>query len=117
MHSLILANLTSYPKPILLFIQNLEKLGPIHFRYNPHCTSNPDFFEIVGKEWEEPITNSPIFVCEQNIKNTKVHLKGCVKNSNKNPTKDRKETVFALVESQMDMENKSVETLDLDHEV
>ena len=117
MHSLILANLASYQKPNLLSIQNLEKLGLIHFRYSPHWTSNPGFFDIVRKSWEELLTKSPIFVCEQNIKNTKVHLKGCVKNSNKNPTEDRKEMVSALVESQMDMEIKSVETLDPYNEV
>ena len=44
-------------------------------------------------------------------------MKEWVKTSNKNTTKDIQETIFALVVAQMDMESKTVESYDLDHEV
>ena len=92
----------------MLLIEDEEDLGPIPFHVSPLWKEQEGFMNTISMAWDIPVVGSLNYVCERKLKNTKVALKNSVKNSQKNPISERKETVRKLEEIQMEMEESEI---------
>eukprot|EP00253_Pinus_taeda_P004488 PITA_04488 len=104
----ILPKLSSDHKPIQLYLEDEEDLGPIPFRFYPQWIEREGFFETVKAAWASSISSSPSFVWEQKLKLTKKSLKEWMKKPAPNPTSQRVDAVLALHTLQNDMESKTI---------
>ena len=66
--SQIMTNLVFYHKPILLFLKDVENLGPIPFWFSPQWIYVQGFMEIVENDWNITVIGSPRYVWEKNLK-------------------------------------------------
>jgi hypothetical protein len=112
----ILHKLTLDHKPILLSLEEEEKLGPIPFRFNPLWKEKSGFEETVRLAWSTSVTGSPNFVWEQKLKITKKALKEWSKLPVSNPNTQRKELVQQLGKLQNEMETIYIAKTDLEKE-
>jgi hypothetical protein len=112
----ILPKLTSDHKPILLSLEEEEKLGPIPFRFSPLWKKKSGFAETVRLALSTSVTGSPNFVWEQKLKITKKSLKEWRKLLENNPNTQRKELVQQLGKLQNEMETKDIAKTDLEKE-
>ena len=73
--STILPKLTSDHKPILLLLDEEEKLGRIPFRFSPLWNGKSGFLEMVQMAWSTLVSGSPNYVWEHRLKITKFQRK------------------------------------------
>ena len=103
--STIIPKLTSDHHPIALLLEREENHGPLPYRFNPLWAERDGFGELISQVWSQFIDGSPSFVWEQKLKLTKAALKRWIKMPIKNPSRSREETVQALADIQLSMEN------------
>ena len=101
---IILANVTSDHKPILLKLEEEQDLSPIPFWFSPLWIGRDGFLNIISKAWDIPVFGSLNYVWERKLKNTKTALKDWIKLSQSNPLSERKEALKKLEEIELDME-------------
>ncbi len=77
--SKIFPKLTSGHKPILLKLEEEEKVGPVPFRFNPLWILQEDFQQIVSNSWSKSISGTPSFAWKKKIKRLKHDLKAWAK--------------------------------------
>jgi len=112
----ILPKLTSDHKPILLLLEEEEKLGPIPFRFSPLWKEKTGFAEMVQLAWSTSITGSLNYVWEQKLKITKKILKEWSKLPLSNPNTQRKESVQQLGKLHNEMESIDIAKTDMEKE-
>jgi hypothetical protein len=62
-------------KPILLEFKKYGIAGPIPFRFSPLWIQHEGFFQIIWEQWNTPVTGSPFFAWEENLRRVKKTLK------------------------------------------
>ena len=103
--SKILPILMSDHHPISLLMEEEENLGPIPFQFNPLWIETEGFWDIISQVWSQYVMGSPRLVWEQKLNFTKSILKKWIKIPLSNPTSSRVQSVQALGEIQLKMEN------------
>jgi len=102
-------------KPILLEMEQEKNLGPIPFRFNSMWAKHEDFLKIVAGSWIYPVTGSPFFVWEENLRRLKKILKIWAKLLPK-PNDSKLHAAQALGAHQAEMEDKLVTITDIQME-
>jgi hypothetical protein len=83
-------------KPILLEFKKYGIAGPIPFRFSPLWIQHEGFFQIIWEQWNTPVTGSPFFVWEENLRRVKKTLKIWAK--------EKKSSMQSHLEAQQNLE-------------
>eukprot|EP00253_Pinus_taeda_P021309 PITA_21309 len=102
-------------KPIKLTLRAHVDLGHIPFKFSPLWIKEPKFLQVVKESWSHPVTGSPFYIWEENIRRLKFALKHWSK-SIPNPAAERKNIQSQLEAKQLNAEEAHITREALDKE-